>query len=449
LRTLGDIRELRDGIRWLVRLRMVAVVGVVVTTFVTSQFLQSAPGQARDICYTGLYGIAAFLFLYNVLFALMLRRLSGIWSARIIANLQIFLDFLSLTVLLHFAGGIENPFMYYYVFHTIVSAILLTRWEAAIQTFLAIAMFTALVLMEHYGVIRHWDLDLVPQLHFKAAPLYTFGKFFVLVSTLVLALYMTISVSERSRQKNVEISSIREQLTRRELPRSEEDVLREEKLSSLGKMSAGIAHEINNPLTVVLTNVEMAIEELKPDSSEREMLEIALEEILRCREIIEQLLTFSRTGDTGRKVCDAGQVFDESVTLIRNYANLNRVRVEANIPRGKVFCRINQNQLKQVLVNVMMNAIQAMPDGGRLNLDLSECAGQLIEFTVEDDGRGIPHSLLSKIFDPFFTTKRTGEGTGLGLSVCHRLIEIHHGVMNVESAEGQGTRVTVRLPCGS
>lgn len=442
MKTFGDIRELREGIRWLLRLRMVAIVGVLVTTFVTDHVL------ALEIYYPGLYGVAAFLFAYNLLFAYLFHHTHGkIWATRVIANLQIFLDFLSLTILLYFSGGIENPFIFYYVFHTIVSAILLTRTEAAFQTFLAIVMFAAMVLLDHHGVIRHWNLGIVPAQKLETAALFTFGQVFVLVSMLVLALYMTISISERSRQKNVEISTIREQLTRRELPRSEDELLREEKLASLGKMSAGIAHEINNPLTVVLTNIDIVLEDMEKDDSNRETLEIAKEEVLRCRGIIEQLLTFSRGVSAGRKICDAGEVLSNSVALIRNFAKLNKVRIDENIPQEEIYCRINEDQIKQVLVNVMMNGIQAMPDGGRLGIELSQKEQQYVEFAVEDSGRGIARSLLSKIFDPFFTTKDTGEGTGLGLSVCHKLVEDHHGVMDVNSGENKGTRVSVRLPC--
>lgn len=441
MRTLGDIRELRDGIWWLIRLRMVAIVGVIVTIFITEHFLK------LDIYAPGLYGVTLFLFLYNLLFAFLLYRSKGISSTRIIANSQIFLDFLSLTILLHFSGGIGNPFMFYYVFHTIVSAILLTRWEAAIQTLLAIGMFTALVLLELSGAIRHWHLAIIPR-NFEEAPLFIIGGFFVLVSTLLLALYMTISISERSRRKNIEISSIREELTRRELPRSEEEILREEKLSSLGKMAAGIAHEINNPLTIVLTNVDLAIDDLEPGAPARESLEIVKEEVTRCRDIIGKLLTFARGEDVGRKLCDARNVIEDSIALIQNYASLRRVQISAKIPQNKILCRINENQIKQVLFNIMMNGIQAMPEGGRLRIELSERERQFIEFAVEDSGYGISESLLSKIFDPFFTTKQVAEGTGLGLSVCHRLVEIHHGVIDIKSVEGKGTRVTIRLPKG-
>jgi signal transduction histidine kinase len=441
VRTIGDIHELRDGIRWLIRLRWVAVVGVVVTIFAANKFLH------LDICVPGLYGAALFLLLYNIAFALLFQRYSGILSSRIIANLQIFLDFLSLTILLHFSGGIDNPFIFYHVFHTIVSAILLTRIEAVVLTFLAVAMFSAMVLTEHFGVVAHWRPygPGTPSLH--DAPLYLFGQSFVLVSMLLLSLYMTISVSERSRRKNVEISSIRERLTRQEMVRSEGEALREEKLASLGQMSAGIAHEINNPLTIILANVEFAIEDLEEEHPARESLDIVQEEVIRCRGIIEQLLTFSRGDQVGRKICDAGEVLNDSVSLIQNYATLQHVKIDSDIPEEHVYCSIHEGQIKQVLVNVIMNGIQAMPEGGRIGVEVSQKTGEYVQFAIQDSGHGIPKSVLKKIFDPFFTTKQVGKGTGLGLSVCHRLVENHNGVMNVESGENEGTRIEVRLPC--
>jgi len=441
METFGDIHELRSGMAWLIRLRMVAIGGVIVTTYVTGQFLK------LSVYVPGLYAVAGFLFLYNLLFAYLLPRSKGIGSARAMANAQIFLDFLSLTVLLHFSGSLGNPFVFFYVFHTIVSAILLTRGEAAIQTLVAIVMITTLVGLEHTGAVRHWHLEIIP-LRCDEMPIYIVSYLFVLICTLLVALYVTISVSERSRRKNIEISSIREELVRHTLPRSEEEILREEKLASVGRMAAGIAHEINNPLTIVLTNVDLVIDQLPEDDGTRESLEVVKEEVIRCREIIGKLLTFSRGEQVGRKLCDARQVFRDSIALIQNYASLNRVRIDSGTEGEPVFCRINKSQIQQVLVNIMMNAIQAMPNGGRLGLRLSEPNGRFVEFIVQDSGRGIPKRLLSKVFDPFFTTKRTGEGTGLGLAISHRLVETHHGVIDIESTEGTGTRVTVRLPKG-
>ncbi len=441
MKTFGDIRELREGTAWLLRLRLVAAAGVVVTTYVTERHLR------LTVYTTGLYAVALFLLCYNVLFAFWLSRSKTIWTPRVIANAQIFLDFLSLTVLLHFSGGIGNPFIFFYVFHTIVSAILLTRWEASIQTLVAIAMFTTMVGLERVGAIRHWHLDIIPA-EYDESLLFIFSYWFVLICTLLLALYMTIAISEHSRRKNLEISVIREQLTRRELPRSEEEILREEKLASLGRMAAGIAHEINNPLAIVLTHVDMAIEGLEPSHPIRPSLEIVKEEVIRCGDIIGKLMTFARGGGEGRKLCDAAQVLRDSIALIQNYAALKRIRVDSHIPTEAVFCRLNQNQIKQVLVNVMMNGIAAMPGGGVLSLELLTREDQFVEFVISDTGCGIPRSLLSKIFDPFFTTKKMGEGTGLGLAISHRLVEDHNGVINIDSIEGKGTTVTIRLPKG-
>lgn len=439
MKTLGDIRELRSGIWWLICLRLVAVAGVIIATVV-----------ARDLKlqtnFTGLYITTAVLLAYNVFFAVLLHHSRGINALRVIANLQIFLDFMSLTILLHFSGGIESPFKLYYVFHTIISAILLSRWEATIQTGLAIVMIGALILMEHAGLLGHWSLGIIPLERMTHPNLYVFSRLFVLTSALLLALYMTISVTERSRQKNVELSTIREQLTRHELPRGEEDILREEKLSSLGRMAAGIAHEINNPLTVILTNVELALEDLDPKSPTHESLQIVNDEVIRCRNIISQLLTFARGEGIGRKLCDAGAILKNAAALIRNYATLNQVSIDMQVPPEPLHCRVNENQIMQLLFNVMLNGIQAMSKGGTLKVAVAACGDQCVSFTIEDTGHGIPRSIISKIFDPFFTTKKSGEGTGLGLSVCHRIVELHHGIIDVQSEEAKGTRFIIRLP---
>jgi len=441
MKTLGDVHELRDGIRWLIRLRMVATLGVVIAAFVADRQLK------MNLYYPGLYATAFFLQAYNIAFGVVLHNSKQIKTLRALANGQIFLDFLSLTVLLHFSGGIENPFTLYFIFHAIISAILLTRWEAVLQTALASVMIVLLFLGEQHGILHHWDLGLLPETAGAQPALFAVSKLLVLISTLVLALYMTISISERSRRKNEELSSIRERLTRHELPRGEEEILREEKLTSLGKIAAGIAHEINNPLTVILTNVELMLEDVDSKNPLHESLHIVRDEVIRCRNIISQLLTFAGGGEAGRKLCDAGAVMKRAATLIQNYAALNQVRINFNLPPEPVHCRVNENQIVQLLFNVMLNGIQAMRKGGVLNLGVGPGKDHCVKFTVEDSGHGIPKSMLARVFEPFFSTKKSGEGTGLGLFVCHRIVELHHGVINVESEENKGTRVTIRLSC--
>ncbi|MCX7015033.1 MAG: ATP-binding protein [Candidatus Sumerlaeota bacterium] len=443
MRTLSDIHELHDDVRWLIRLRALAAVGAAAAAAVASRVLH------LQVYAPGLYATAAFVFLYNLGFAWFALKHDSHHASILSANLQISLDLLSLTALLHFSGSYENPFVFFYVFHAIVAGVLLTHWMAIAQTMLAVALFAGMIVLEWTGALRRWPLQGPWGLWFNDQSLFVAGIFAVLVSTLLIALYMALSISERSRRKNLEISAMQEELALKEMPASAEELLRSEKLASLGQMAAGIAHEINNPLTVVLMNVDMALAEAAPTDPAVETLRIAKEEIVRCRGIIEQLLTFARGEDVGRRVYDANKVLRDSIKLIENYAKLHRVKLEPYSPDNRLLCRINPDQMKQVLVNVMMNGIQAMPNGGTLRAGVFwNDKDRLIEFKVQDTGGGIPKPMLSRIFDPFFTTKKPGQGTGLGLSVCHRLVEINHGRIEVDSDEGQGTRVTVCLPCG-
>ncbi len=443
METLVDLKELREGIRWLTRLRWLAAAGVAGATF-AADALFDLPVHAP-----ALYAGAGFMLACNCLFAALLNRADTSLLARIHANAQILLDFAVLTVLLHFSGGLENPFALFYVFHTITAGMLLARGVALAQTLAAIAMFCGVALLEAGGAIQRWPLWPSGGEGLASDPLFLAAELLALSSTLLLSLYVAVSASQRMRQKNIELSSVREELALLAKPKTEDDMLRQAKLSSLGAMAAGIAHEINNPLTVVLINLDLALAEIEENAPSRETLEIAKEEVIRCRGIIEQLLTFSRGEDTGRRVYDARKTLSESLRLIENYARLNRVTIEPDSAKEKLLCRINPNQMKQVLVNIMMNAIQAMPEGGTLRASVGwNAADRFIEFTVEDTGKGISKSVISHIFDPFFSTKKTGEGTGLGLSICHRLVQNNNGNIVVESEENKGTRVLVQLPCG-
>ena len=421
---------------------MVGFMGVLVTVFITDKVME------LPVYLPGLYAVALFMLLYNIVLWVHMHFMEGVWATRINANVQIFLDFLSLTILLHFSGGVTNPFMFYYIFHTIFSAILLARAVALVQTLLAIVMFGTLILMEHFEIVKHWSLGIAPFYNLMDIPLYCTGQFFVLVSTLLLALYMTISISERSRRKNVEISAFREQLTRSELTRNGDEIAREADLDSLDKMMSGIAQGMGAPLNALLTNLETALERVENHSPVLDPLETAMEEATRCREMIGQMLVFSKDETGARDLCDAKKLVEDSIALVYNYATLNRVEIESQMPRNMIHCRIDESQMKQVLFNILLNGIQAMPKGGTLKVELAECEGPVVEFSVEDSGKGIPGSIVSRIFDPFFTTRSEGEAAGLGLSVCQRLVALHHGVIDVQSTESKGTRVSVRLPCG-
>ena len=222
-----------------------------------------------------------------------------------------------------------------------------------------------------------------------------------------------------------------------------------DRLTSMGTLAAGLAHEINNPLAYVIVNLEMALEQLAGDKREVvEMLADAHNGAERVRELVAQLKTFSRVDEAEARAPVAMVPLIEA--SLKMTSNQIRHRAKLTCDLGAVPQVLgDEGRLAQVVVNLLVNAIQALPADGEGNeIRVTACASASGEAVIEvrDNGCGIPTTVLSRVFDPFFTTKRVGEGTGLGLSICHTIVTSHGGRMEVESEVGRGTVFRVTLP---
>ncbi len=251
----------------------------------------------------------------------------------------------------------------------------------------------------------------------------------------------------------------------RELQAAQEQLIQTEKLASLGKLSASIAHEINNPLSGILTYVKLISRKLRvsppgPEETRLVLHQLGLveRETQRCSTIARNLLDFARQRTPSFQDVDIQAVLDEAISLIENRLLMQSVAVTRDL-RPLAPVRADFGQLRQAFVNILVNACDAMPDGGTLRLVTREISlpdgavegaeealpsRTFAEVAIGDTGAGIPPEHLSKIFDPFFTTKE--KGTGLGLSVVYGIVEKHGGKILVDSRTGQGTTITVRLP---
>jgi len=229
-----------------------------------------------------------------------------------------------------------------------------------------------------------------------------------------------------------------EQTTRRQIGQSE-------KLATVGRMAAGIAHEINNPLTGLLTFEHLLKDEESLSPKGREYLDIMYKETSRMREIVMGLLNFSRESSTEMRLLDVNELIRQWLTLLRSQKDFDDITIEEKLAGELPGVRADANQLQQVLVNLSLNACEAMPDGGVLTITTRK-EGDSVLVSIADTGCGIKAEHLETIFDPFFTTKPVGKGTGLGLSVSYGIIRQHDGTMQVKSREGQGTTFTFTLP---
>ena len=224
-------------------------------------------------------------------------------------------------------------------------------------------------------------------------------------------------------------------------------IRRSERLAMIGKLSANVAHELNNPLQGIVTYSHLLLERMPSKDPETKYIEVIVTQANRCRDIIRGLLDFARQREPNKASSDVNIVLQESMSLLENQALFHNVQImkefDATLPQAI----IDPSQIERVFMNIIINAAEAMDGSGRLALRTSyDQAEGFIDISFEDTGHGIADEDTRRIFDPFFTTKEVGKGTGLGLAISYGIVQEHGGTILVESAIGRGTTFTVRLP---
>ncbi len=221
--------------------------------------------------------------------------------------------------------------------------------------------------------------------------------------------------------------------------------LQTEKLSALGRMAAGIAHEINNPLAGILLYSSNLVKKVSEDTPLKEGLEIIIHETIRCRKIIQELLDFSRERELKKIPTNINSIIEKTLNILENEFKLNRVKLNKNLAEDIQETMLDGNQIEQVFVNLIINSLQALPEGGIVTITSSiNQAREMVTVEIADNGHGIEKEALNRIFEPFYSTKP--KGTGLGLSVSYGIIHKHQGHIEVESEPGKGTRFLIEIP---
>lgn len=230
--------------------------------------------------------------------------------------------------------------------------------------------------------------------------------------------------------------------------RAELSLVRSARLAAVGEMAAGVAHELNNPLTSVSGFVELVLEELPDDDPHRSDLELVMREAQRARGVVRRLLDFSRPVENQRVRTDLNELVSDVLALVRHLAHTGGILVEMELEEGLPWASVDPGHIKQVVLNLVHNAIQAMPHGGELTVSTRtvEREGRRVTISVRDTGEGISPENIERVFEPFFTTRPAGSGTGLGLSVSYGIVNEHGGFIEVESTPGKGSCFTITLP---
>ena len=277
-----------------------------------------------------------------------------------------------------------------------------------------------------------------------------------LVRPLIFALFtvfmgmlagMLINWIDREERVRIKLSTAYQEVVRR-LRENEEQLIQAEKLTSLGQMAASIAHEINNPLAGVLMYTKLLAKKITGGTFRKEealdYLSKMESEVSRCSRIIRNLLDFARQTEPMLRLVDINQVMEQVLSIVSHQAQLQNVEIVKEFRPSLPSVMADFDQLQQVFTNLTLNAIQAMPSGGKLTLRSSAVDSE-VRVDVQDTGCGISKENMSKLFTPFFTTKEKGKGVGLGLAVVHGIIERHKGRIKVQSEMGKGTTFSVYL----
>ncbi len=436
-----NIRLLK-GAYWLTKLRWIAIVYVIAGTYVTSNLL------AVSLHDVALYVIATILILYNITALLLLKRLEkknrhvSSKAVKRIINLQICTDLFLLTVILHFSGGIENPLVFYFVFHMIISSILLSPRESYLQATFAVLLFGLLALLEHTGIIAHYCLTgFVPHC-LQEERLYVLGTLFVFTTALYLAVYMANYIAVR--------------LKKTEEAYRQANVMLQKKDRIKDEYVFRVTHDIKGHLATIQSCLAILVEGMigKLPDRETDLIGRAYKRALKLSDFVRALLRLTRMRLNNALEMEEFSLADSlqnSVEAVKNRAEEKSITLNDTI--GPSVSRLYGNpfSIEEMITNMLLNAIKYTPENGTVELKAS---GQEDSVTIEisDTGIGIPRGDQSKIFDEFFRAinarKVERDGTGLGLSIVKHIVDGHGGQINVKSSEGGGTTFYIQLPRG-
>lgn len=235
-----------------------------------------------------------------------------------------------------------------------------------------------------------------------------------------------------------------------EIVRAQEQLINAEKLASLGRMAAGVAHELNSPLTGIVTFAHLMLKRIPPENTQdAEDLKVIIDQTERCSRIVRGLLGFSRKTASEKANVDMNTLIENTLSMVRNQAKFYNIAFDVQLDRTIPEVNVDPNQIQQVFLNLLINSADAMEEKGRIAISsrmADDDGNKFVELEFTDTGPGIPEDIRGRVFEPFFTTKPAGKGTGLGLAVSYGIIKKHDGQIFVKSEQGKGASFFIRLP---
>lgn len=433
--------SLIERIWWLIRLRWIAVAGVILVIFFTNKIL----GIAMPALV--LYAIVFMLGVYNLLFILrlkMLRKKSSkdlsLISCKIV-NMQISLDLLSLALLIHFSAGIENPFIFYFIFHMIIASILLSRRHSFLQATFATFLFCSIVILEYSGILTHYSLKGFLKHSLYDNPIYVLAASFVFISTLYIAVYMATSISKKLREREESLKQAKELLEEKDRIKSEY-VLR-------------VTHDIKEHLSAIQSCIEPVMTGITGPLNDKQF-----DLLKRARDRTEKLLFFIRallkitsiklSKEIRMERFSFGDMLSEAVSVISLKAKDRNISLNYTPePNVNIIIRGSKEYIQEAITNILANSVKYTPSGGSIDIYVAD-KNSFVITEIKDTGIGIPREEMPRIFEEFYRASNAKEverdGTGLGLAISKQIIERHKGSIWVESEQGKGSTFHIILP---
>lgn len=436
--------ELTPDVHWLVRLRWIAIAGVLIAAAISVRL--NVVESVRPILI-----IAGAMFAFNTWLYVWLHDqpegAAELGNARIVIP-QLLFDLVALTVLLHFAGGAENPFAMFYAFHVAIGAVYLPRRTVWLIGLAAVLLQTGLVVGEFHGILSHHSLSftapprLPPHPHRTPHDMYQMAEYitiYLCAFVLMLAgvIYLVHTVAERQRLAD----ALRRQHERVAMSR--------QRLANIGEISTGLAHTIRNPLHGVINALEILRNKLDTTGvSADDMFALMTDGLERIERVTTRLLTLTRHSPLSIVATDVPLLVKETLRFIEARARESGVNVSIEVGSALPPVPLDPDRLFEALINLLDNALAACRPGDTISVKVARfrTSRNGVCIWVEDTGIGIPSEYVDKVFDPFFTTKPVGEGSGLGLAIAKRVVEEHAGELSIESVAGKGTRFRIFLP---
>ncbi len=422
---------------WLIRLWWLAAISVALGTFLSVRVLHMPVQEVP------LYTIAVLLALYNAVVLSLLKRFTGPRSDRgrrklkSVIDLQISVDLIILTFLLHFSGGPENPLLFFFVFHMIIASILLSVWESYLQATLAVALFGLLLLLESTGLARHYCLKgLIKYCHYEDGT-YQIAAFAIFVVTLYLVVYMATHIAVR--------------LRRAEEAQKEANELLREKDRIKDEYVAHLTHDIKGDLAAIQSCLSVAI----TDSLEGEAAEFvnrAFRRTCKLGVFVRMLLRLTRLkldGDWEAESFSVAQAIRETLGSVRLVAEEKSLHLQCSIDPAGGTVSGSEFSFREAIANLLLNAVKYTPEQGEVSVR-TEVRAQSVLIEISDTGIGIPKDEQPRIFTEFYCAgnarKIDSNGNGLGLALVKQIVERHAGTIELSSDLGRGTTFRIVLP---